>query len=164
MRVGRIAGIKEAGGAGRDATFVGNRTRVKIAKNKLAPPFREVEFDIIYGKGISREGDVLDLAVEAGIVEKSGSWFSFAGERLGQGREKVRTFLEENPDVCDKLAGLILAKHGLGGDASDAAASSAAASSTARETDQDPKAAAPDAPRGGPNGGAKSSRRAQARN
>ncbi len=113
MRVARIGAIKEAGGAGRDPVVVGNRTRVKVTKNKLAPPFREVEFDILYGKGISREGDVLDLAVDAGIVERSGSWFSFGEQRLGQGREKVRKHLEETPELLNKIADLVLIKHGL---------------------------------------------------
>ncbi|MBW2458579.1 MAG: recombinase RecA [Deltaproteobacteria bacterium] len=113
LRVSRIGAIKEAGGAGRDPQVVGNRTRVKVVKNKMAPPFREVEFDILYGKGISRSGDVLDLAVEAGIVEKSGSWFSYDGERLGQGREKVRTHLDEHPELIEELAAKVMAKHGL---------------------------------------------------
>jgi len=113
MRVARIGAIKVAGGAGRDPQVVGNRTRVKVVKNKLAPPFREVEFDILYGKGISRSGDVLDLAVDAGIVEKSGSWFSFGSDRLGQGREKVRTFLEDNPTILNKIENLVLQKHGF---------------------------------------------------
>jgi hypothetical protein len=76
---------------------VGNRTRVKVVKNKMAPPFREVEFDILYGQGISHAGDVIDLASEANIVEKSGAWFSFQGERIGQGRENARTYLEQHP-------------------------------------------------------------------
>ena len=114
LRVSRIGQIKEAGGAGRDPQVVGNRTRVKVVKNKMAPPFRECEFDILYGKGISRSGDVLDLAVEAGIVEKSGSWFSYDGERLGQGREKVRTHLDDHPKLLDEIAERVLAKHGLG--------------------------------------------------
>ncbi len=114
LRVARIGAIKEAGTAGRDPQVVGNRTRVKVVKNKMAPPFRECEFDILYGKGISRSGDVLDLAVEAGIVEKSGSWFSYDGERLGQGREKVRTHLDDNPKLLDEIAERVLAKHGLG--------------------------------------------------
>jgi recombination protein RecA len=89
----RIAAIKDGDVA------VGGRTRVRVVKNKVAPPFREAEFDIMYGEGISREGDLLDLAVERKIVEKSGAWFAYAGERLGQGRENVKAFLKENPDV-----------------------------------------------------------------
>jgi len=87
----RIASIKDGD------QVVGGRTRVKVVKNKLAPPFREAEFDIMYGEGISREGDLLDLAVEKRIVEKSGTWFAFSGDRLGQGRENVKTYLRENP-------------------------------------------------------------------
>ncbi len=113
MRVSRIGAIKESGGAGRDPEVVGNRTRVKIVKNKMAPPFREHEFDILYGKGISRSGDVLDLATDLGIVEKSGSWFSFDGERLGQGREKVRKHLEDNPDLLIRIENIVRAKHEL---------------------------------------------------
>jgi len=82
---------------------IGNRTKVKIVKNKVAAPFREAEIDIIYGQGISREGDLIDLGVEHGIVEKSGAWFSFGGERLGQGRENARTFLKENGAVRDRI-------------------------------------------------------------
>src|SRR6202012_709597 len=84
-------------------TVNGNRTRVKVVKNKVAPPFREVEFDILYGQGISREGDLLDLAVENNIVEKSGSWFSYKTERIGQGRENARQFLKDNRDVTARL-------------------------------------------------------------
>jgi recombination protein RecA len=80
-------------------TVIGGRTRVKIVKNKLAPPFREAEFDVMYGEGISREGDLLDLAVEHKVVDKSGAWFAYGGERLGQGRENAKAFLRENPDV-----------------------------------------------------------------
>ena len=82
---------------------VGNRTKVKIVKNKVAAPFREAEVDILYGVGISREGDLLDLGVTHGVVEKSGSWYSFGGERIGQGRETARAFLVENPAVADRL-------------------------------------------------------------
>ena len=89
----RIASIKDGD------QIIGGRTRVKIVKNKMAPPFREAEFDIMYGEGISREGDLLDLAVEKRIIEKSGSWFSYAGDRLGQGRENAKQFLKENPDI-----------------------------------------------------------------
>ena len=89
----RIASIKDGD------QIIGGRTRVKIVKNKVAPPFREAEFDVMYGEGISREGDLLDLAVEKRIVEKSGAWFAYGGERLGQGRENAKQFLKENPDV-----------------------------------------------------------------
>jgi len=89
----RIASIKDGD------QFIGGRTRVKVVKNKVAPPFREAEFDIMYGEGISREGDLLDLAVEKRIVEKSGAWFAYGGERLGQGRENAKQFLRENVDV-----------------------------------------------------------------
>jgi recombination protein RecA len=89
----RIASIKDGD------QVIGGRTRVKVVKNKVAPPFREAEFDIMYGEGISREGDLLDLAVEKRIVEKSGAWFAYSGERLGQGRENVKQFLRENVDV-----------------------------------------------------------------
>jgi recombination protein RecA len=78
---------------------IGGRTRVKVVKNKVAPPFREAEFDVMYGEGISREGDLLDLAVEKRIVEKSGAWFAYGGERLGQGRENAKQFLKENVEV-----------------------------------------------------------------
>jgi recombination protein RecA len=89
----RIATLKDGD------TVIGGRTRVKIVKNKLAPPFREAEFDVMYGEGISREGDLLDLAVEHKVVEKSGAWFAYGGERLGQGRENSKAFLRDNPAV-----------------------------------------------------------------
>jgi recombination protein RecA len=85
-------------------SVVGNRTRVKVVKNKIAPPFREAEFDIMYNEGISREGDVLDLAVNKEIVEKSGAWFSYEGEKIGQGREASKNYLKENPKVLEKIA------------------------------------------------------------
>ncbi len=101
LDIRRIAAIKD----GQDV--IGSRTRVRVVKNKVAPPFKEAEFDIIYGKGISRTGELLDMAVERNIIEKSGSWFSMAGERLGQGRESARKFLEDNPtmaaDVLTKI-------------------------------------------------------------
>jgi recombination protein RecA len=104
----RIAAIKDG-----DAV-TGNRTKVKIVKNKVAAPFREAEFDIIYGEGISREGDVLDLAVANNIVEKSGAWYAYAGERIGQGRENTRTFLKENKDVFAKIDAELRKKLGIG--------------------------------------------------
>jgi recombination protein RecA len=96
---------------GQDVT--GFRTKVKVVKNKLAPPFREAEFDIIFGEGISREGDVLDLAAEQGIIEKSGAWYSYKGDRLGQGRDNSRTFLKDNPDIMTAVENDVRAKLGL---------------------------------------------------
>ena len=125
LDIRRIGAIKEAAVGGKDPVVVGNRTRVKVVKNKMAPPFREVEFDILYGQGISHSGDVLDLATEANIVEKSGAWFSFQGERIGQGRENARTYLEQHPPVLEKIEAAVLAKHGISrkvGKAAEAAA------------------------------------------
>jgi recombination protein RecA len=92
---------------------IGFRTKVKVVKNKLAPPFREAEFDIIFGEGISREGDVLDLAAENGIIEKSGAWYSYKGERIGQGRDNSRVFLKENPDIMVQIENDVRAKLGI---------------------------------------------------
>ncbi len=103
----RIAAVKEGD------TVVGSRTRVKIVKNKVAAPFREAEFDILYGEGISREGDVLDLAVTHNIVEKSGAWYSYSGERIGQGRENVRNFLKENRDTFNRIDTQLRQKLGI---------------------------------------------------
>ena len=97
LDIRRIAAIKDG------ENVVGNRTKVKVVKNKVAAPFREAEFDIIYGEGISREGDLLDLGAAQSIVEKSGSWFSYKGERIGQGRENARQFLRDNPDIREKI-------------------------------------------------------------
>ncbi|MEJ5376697.1 MAG: recombinase RecA [bacterium] len=107
LDIRRVGAIKE----GQDV--VGSRTRVKVVKNKIAPPFKEVEFDILYGQGISREGDVLDLAVERSIVERSGTWYSYKGERLGQGRENAKTFLKEHPEILKEMEAEILAGAGL---------------------------------------------------
>ena len=104
----RIAAIKEGD------VVTGNRTKVKIVKNKVAAPFREAEFDILYGEGISREGDVLDLAVANNIVEKSGAWYSYSGERIGQGRENTRNFLKENKDIFAKMDAEVRKKLGIG--------------------------------------------------
>jgi recombination protein RecA len=105
LDIRRVGAIK----AGTD--IVGNRTRVKVVKNKLAPPFRQAEFDIMYGKGISREGDILDLGHELGIVEKTGAWFSYQGERIGQGRENSKEFLKEHPDLQKDIEKEILARY-----------------------------------------------------
>jgi len=104
LDIRRIGAIKQGD------QILGNRTRVKVVKNKMAPPFKEVEFDIMYGEGISKEGDLLDLAVDVGIVEKSGSWFSYGEERIGQGRENAKQFFKENTDVTDKIAAAVKAK------------------------------------------------------
>ena len=90
--------------------MIGNRTRVKVVKNKVAPPFKEAEFDIMYGEGISRESNVLDVAVNMDIVEKAGAWFSYSGNRIGQGRENVKQYLKENPEICDEIEAKIRAK------------------------------------------------------
>jgi recombination protein RecA len=107
LDIRRIGAIKDGD------RVVGNRTKVKVAKNKVAPPFRECEFDIMYGEGISREGDLLDLAVNQRVVEKSGAWFSFKGERLGQGRENAKTALKENPDVLKRIDKEVKVKLGI---------------------------------------------------
>ena len=107
LDIRRVGAIKDG------QEVIGNRTRVKVVKNKLAPPFREVEFDIMYGEGISWEGDLLDLAVENEIVEKSGAWFSFANERIGQGRENSKNFLKEHPDISKAIEEKLLERFGL---------------------------------------------------
>jgi recombination protein RecA len=111
LDIRRIGAIKD-----RDEV-VGNQTRVKVVKNKVAPPFRQVEFDIMYGEGISKNGELLDLGVTAGVIEKSGAWFSYSGERIGQGRENAKTFLQQHPEMAQEIerkirenAGLIAAK------------------------------------------------------
>ncbi|PCC73071.1 RecA protein [Nannocystis exedens] len=107
LDIRRIGAIKEG------EQVVGNRTRVKVVKNKLAPPFREVEFDITYGEGVSREGAVIDMGVEAKVIEKAGAWLSYRGERIGQGRENAKKFLKDNADIFNKIEAEILAKHGI---------------------------------------------------
>ena len=107
LDIRRIGAIKEGD------QVVGNRTRVKVVKNKVAPPFKDAEFDIIYGEGISKEGDILDLGVSLNIVEKSGAWYSFGEDRIGQGRQNVKRFLSENVDIRDNIAKAIMEKTGL---------------------------------------------------
>lgn len=94
--------------------IVGNKTKVKVVKNKVAPPFRVAEVDIMYGEGISREGEILDMASELDIVQKSGAWYSYNEERLGQGRENAKQFLKENPEVTDEIAFFIREHYGIG--------------------------------------------------
>jgi recombination protein RecA len=108
LDIRRIESIKDG------AEVVGSRTRVKVVKNKVAPPFKQAEFDIMYGKGISREGSVLDLAVELGIVKKSGAWFTYEGEQLGQGRENAKNFLAENPEIMVEVSEKVRQASGLG--------------------------------------------------
>ena len=109
MDVRRIESLKQAG------EVVGNRTRVKIVKNKVAPPFREAEFDIMFGKGISREGDILDLAADCGIVVKSGAWYAYNGDKIGQGRENAKNYLKENPLICEEIEAKVRDKYKLDG-------------------------------------------------
>jgi recombination protein RecA len=107
LDIRRISAIKD----GQDV--VGSRTRVKVVKNKLAPPFREVEFDIVFGEGISKEGDLIDLGVEANLVEKAGTWFSYGEVRIGQGRENAKEFLKSHPEVAADLETKLLVHYGL---------------------------------------------------
>ena len=108
MDVRRIETLKQSG------EMVGNRTRVKIVKNKIAPPFKEAEFDIMFGKGISKEGDILDLAVKCDLVSKSGAWFAYNGDKIGQGRENAKTYLSEHPEIMEELEQKIRAHYHIG--------------------------------------------------
>ena len=116
MDIRRIETLK----SGSDA--VGNRTRVKVVKNKMAPPFKQAEFDILYGEGISREGGLIDLGVEHGVVRKSGAWFTYEGDQLGQGKENSRQFLKDNPDLAAEIEEKILRTLGVGKYAAEQAA------------------------------------------
>jgi len=107
LDIRRIESLKDG------AEVVGNRTRVKVVKNKVAPPFRQAEFDIMYGKGISREGSLLDIGVDLGLVKKSGAWYTYEGEQLGQGRENAKTFLAENPEIMVEISDRILQQVGI---------------------------------------------------
>jgi recombination protein RecA len=108
LDIRRIEALKDG------TDVIGNRTRVKVVKNKVAPPFKQAEFDIVYGQGISREGSLIDVGVEQGFVRKAGAWYTYEGEQLGQGKENVRTFLKENPDMADELDKRIKEKLGVG--------------------------------------------------
>ena len=107
LDIRRIGAIKDR------EEVVGNQTRVKVVKNKLAPPFKQVEFDIMYGSGVSKTGELVDLGVKAGVVEKSGSWFSYDSQRIGQGRENAKAFLKANPDIADRIEAAVRANSGL---------------------------------------------------
>jgi recombination protein RecA len=107
LDIRRIGAIKD-----RDQV-IGNQTRVKVVKNKMAPPFKVVDFDIMYGEGISKRGELIDLGVQAGVVEKSGSWFSYDGQRIGQGRENAKAFLRANPDIASRIETAIRQNSGL---------------------------------------------------
>jgi len=119
LDIRRIEAIKDG------VEVVGNRTRVKVVKNKVAPPFRQAEFDIMYGQGISREGGVLDIGVDNDIVKKSGAWYTYEGEQLGQGRENAKQFLHDNPEIMIEISERIRTKMGLGEHAEEASADAA---------------------------------------
>jgi recombination protein RecA len=115
LDVRRIETLKDGGDA------VGNRTRVKVVKNKMAPPFKQAEFDIVYGQGISREGSLIDVGVDQAIIRKSGAWYTYEGDQLGQGKENVRTFLRDNPDLADEIEKKIKEKLGVGAQVTETA-------------------------------------------
>ncbi|MEA2062008.1 MAG: recombinase RecA [Thermodesulfobacteriota bacterium] len=114
LEIRKAAAIKDG------QEVIGNRTKVKVVKNKLAPPFKSVEFDLLYGEGISRTGDLLDMGVELEVIEKSGAWYSYEGERIGQGRQNVKVFFKENPEMFDKITAQVREKLGLPSDAAEA--------------------------------------------
>jgi recombination protein RecA len=113
LDVRRVGAIKEQRPSAKDMTVIGNRTRVKVVKNKMAAPFREVEFDILYGQGVSRSGELVDLGADTGLIQKSGAWFSLDGERIGQGRDNARAYLEQHPELMDRLEAKLLAQQGI---------------------------------------------------
>jgi len=121
LDVRRVEALKQAG------EVIGNHTRVKVVKNKVAPPFREAEFDIMFGKGISKEGDILDLAAGIDVVNKSGAWYAYEGDKIGQGRENAKLFLAEHPDICAEIEAKVRAHYGIGEPVAD---------TPAAETDQ----------------------------
>lgn len=129
LDVRRVEALKQAG------EVVGNHTRVKVVKNKVAPPFREAEFDIMFGKGISKEGDILDLAAGIDVVNKSGAWYAYEGEKIGQGRENAKTFLAEHPEICAEIEAKVRSHYGIGGD-SDAGETDRGAGQTAGEIEE----------------------------
>ena len=127
MDVRRVESIKQGG------EVIGNHVRVKVVKNKIAPPFKEAEFDIMFGQGISKEGDILDLAVKDDIVEKSGAWYAYGGAKIGQGRENAKSYLREHPAVCAEVGTKVREKHGLPADETVAALAANAAEEEAQD-------------------------------
>lgn len=127
MDVRRIETLKQGG------EMVGNRTRIRVVKNKIAPPFKEAEFDIMFGEGISREGDVLDLAANTGVVNKSGAWYAYNGEKIGQGRENAKTYLKQNPLICQEIEEKVREGFGLDSAVSEEEKAAAAEESAGRE-------------------------------
>jgi recombination protein RecA len=138
LDIRRIQALKDG------ENVIGNRTRVKVVKNKMAPPFKEVEFDIIYGEGISKEGDLLDLASNLNVIEKSGTWYTYKDERIGQGRDNSKQWLKEHPETMKELRELVLKKSGIG--ASPNATASAQAAAAAQAAPAGATAAAPAKP------------------
>ncbi len=128
--------IRRIGAIKQGDKVMGNRTRVRVVKNKLAPPFREVEFDIMYGEGISRQGNLIDLGVDEDVVDKSGAWYSFEGTRIGQGRENVKEFLKENPDITNQIERKLREKFGL---KTDATVTELPSEATEEKTENSPK-------------------------
>jgi recombination protein RecA len=118
MDIRRIGALKDGD------NIIGGRARVKVVKNKMAPPFKEAEFDLLYGTGISRDGEIVDLGSEMGVVEKSGAWYSYGGERIGQGREAAKQFLKEHPETASELLAKIMEKTGIKPPESEAAGAS----------------------------------------
>ena len=127
MDVRRIETLKQGG------EMVGNRTRIKVVKNKIAPPFKEAEFDIMFGEGISKEGDILDLAANIGIVNKSGAWYAYNDGKIGQGRENAKKYLKENPEIAEEIEQKVRVHYGLLPDENGAEQSTPAGESTGNE-------------------------------
>ncbi|MCL2777029.1 MAG: recombinase RecA [Polyangiaceae bacterium] len=141
-RIGQIKEKETTSSDKKEAVSIGNRTRVRVVKNKLAPPFREVEFDILFGQGISRSGDIVDLATDLGIIEKSGAWFSYGSDRIGQGRENAKSYIEQHPQLMDKLEAQILARHNIKRGSTAASATPAVSAANAPNTNATAKAEA----------------------
>jgi recombination protein RecA len=142
MDIRRIQAIKDG------ENVIGNRTRVKVVKNKMAPPFKEVEFDILYGEGISKEGDLLDLASNLNVIEKSGTWYTYKDERIGQGRDNARNYLKERPEMMKQIRALVLEKSGIGVKKAAPAANAAAGATAAGPAQPAPAASKASAPAG----------------